>query len=76
MRYDLRAPRRCNAGGLAAQMRTVTRVGVVAKPRSYSGPCPVTLQFIGGRMQVWERLHVLAPTGISSPMARVNVRCR
>jgi hypothetical protein len=107
---------------LAAQARTVTRVGIVAKPRSYSGPCPVTLQFIGTifvsrypvwveyqwersdgargqrqkvridsrgrgvsetwqlggrheRMQVWERLHVLAPTGITSPVARVNVNC-
>ena len=111
------------AMSLAAQVRTVTRVGVVAKPRSYSGPCPATLQFIGTihvsrfpvwvdyvwersdgargprqrvridsvgrgvsetwqlgsgrqRMQVWERLHVLAPTGISSPVARVNVNCR
>ncbi len=25
---------------------------------------------------VWERLHVLAPTGISSPEARVKVECR
>jgi len=28
------------------------------------------------RMVVWERLHVLAPTGISSPEARVRVSCR
>ena len=108
---------------LAAKVRTVTSVGLVAKPRSYSGPCPATLRFIGTihvsrypvwvdyqwersdgargrrqriridsvgrgvsetwqlgsgrqRMQVWERLHVLAPTGISSPAVRVNVRCR
>jgi hypothetical protein len=111
------------AMSLAAKVRTVTSVGIVAKPRSYSGPCPVTLKFIGTirvsrfpvlvdyvwersdggrgrrqrvridsagrsvsetwrlgsrrqRMQVWERLHVLAPTGISSPAARVNVNCR
>ena len=111
------------AMSLAAKVRTVTSVGIVAKPRSYSGPCPVTLQFIGTihvsrfpvwvdyvwersdgargrrqrvridsagrgvsetwrlgsrrqRMQVWERLHVLAPTGINSPVARVNVNCR
>jgi hypothetical protein len=130
MRYDL--PMRSSilsilallvAISLTAQVRTVTRVGIVAKPRSYSGPCPVTLQFIGTihvrrypvwveyewersdgargrrerveitsagrgvsdtwhlgagrqRMKVWERLHVLAPTGISSPAARVTVNCR
>jgi hypothetical protein len=28
------------------------------------------------RLVVWERLHVLAPTGISSPQARVHVNCR
>ncbi|HXS51694.1 MAG TPA: hypothetical protein VN782_04110 [Usitatibacter sp.] len=106
-----------------AQQRTVTRVGIVAKPRSYTGPCPATLEFIatihvshhpvrveyewersdggrgrretieirsagqgvtdswtlgrgGERRVVWERLHVLAPTGISSPEARVRVDCR
>ena len=111
------------AMSLVAAARTVTSVGLVAKPRSYSGPCPATLRFIGtirvrrypvwvdyqwersdgargqrqriridsrgrgvsetwrigGRhehMQVWERLHVLAPTGISSPAVRVNVNCR
>lgn len=106
----------------AAQQRTVTRVGIVAKPRSYTGHCPTTLEFIatihvshparveyvwersdGGRgprqvidihsagqgvtdswtlggngqdRTVWVRLHVLAPTGISSPEARVHIRCR
>lgn len=28
------------------------------------------------RYVVWERLHVLAPTGIYSPEARVTVNCR
>ena len=28
------------------------------------------------RLRVWERLHVLAPTGISSPAANVSVNCR
>ena len=106
-----------------AQQRTVTRVGIVAKPRSYVGECPATLEFIatihvshhpvrveyqwersdggrgrrevieirsagqgvtdswtlgrhGERRVVWERLHVLAPTGISSPEARVRLDCR
>jgi hypothetical protein len=30
-----------------AQQRTVTRVGVVAKPQVYTGPCPANLRFIG-----------------------------
>ena len=102
---------------------TVTRVGVVAKPRVWDGPCPADLEFIAtihvsrfptfveyqwersdgakgprrrveilsagrgvsdtwhlggrrGRRVVWERLHVLAPTGITSPEARVTVTCR
>ncbi|HUJ00730.1 MAG TPA: hypothetical protein VLY46_10870 [Usitatibacter sp.] len=107
-----------------AQQRTVTRVGIVAKPHSYSGPCPATIEFIatihvshhpvrveyewersdgarsrrevidihaagegvsttwtigghpGERRVVWERLHVLAPTGISSPEAHVRIDCR
>lgn len=106
-----------------AQHRTVTRVGIVAKPKSYTGTCPATLEFIatihvshhpvrveyqwersdggrgrrevveirsagqgitdswtlgrnGERRVVWERLHVLAPTGISSPEARVRLDCR
>jgi hypothetical protein len=105
-----------------AEQRTVTRVGIVAKPRAYNGPCPASLEFIatihvsrhpvrveyqwersdggrgrretieirsagqgvtdtwtlgrgGERRVVWERLHVLAPTGISSPEARVRVDC-
>ena len=101
---------------------TVTRVGIVARPNSFSGRCPADLEFIatihvnrpsfveyqwersdGARGQrqrveirgagrgvtdrwrlgsgrqhlvVWERLHVLAPTGIWSPAARVAVNCR
>jgi hypothetical protein len=106
-----------------AQVHTVTRVGAVAKPKSYRGPCPATIEFIGtihvsrypvrveyqwersdggkgpremveidsagrgvtdrwtlgaghDRMNVWERLHVLAPTGISSPPAHAHLDCR
>ena len=106
-----------------AQVHTVTRVGLVAKPRVYNGSCPATIDFIGtihvsrhparveyewersdggrGRREVVEirsagqgvreswtlgrpgehitvgmRLHVLAPTGISSPEVRVRVNCR
>jgi len=110
------------AAELFAAQHTVTKVAIVAKPRSFSGPCPATLQFTAtifvshpskvtyvwersdgakgprqtidirsagqgvtdtwtlgaGRqhMVVWERLHVLAPTGISSPQGRVSVTCR
>lgn len=35
-----------------------------------------TLGGPGQRRVVWERLHVLAPTGISSPQARVRIDCR
>lgn len=105
-----------------AQVRTVTRVGLVVRPQAYSGSCPATFNFIGtihvrhparveyqwersdgGRGQrevvdirgaaqgvretwtlgapgerrtVWMRLHVLAPTGISSPTVRVRLNCR
>lgn len=106
-----------------AQQRTVTRVAIVAKPKSFTGSCPATLEFVatifvshhpvrveyqwersdggrgrrevieiraagqgvtdtwtlgrhGERRVVWERLHVLAPTGISSPQARVRLDCR
>jgi hypothetical protein len=34
---------------------------------------------LGGRRdhrEVWERLHVLAPTGISSPAARARINCQ
>ncbi len=108
---------------LAIAQRTVTRVGIVAKPTVYTGPCPATISFIAtihvshspafaeyvwersdgakgprrrvdirgegrgvtdtwrisarrGRYVIWERLHVLAPTGIYSPPARVTVNCR
>lgn len=108
---------------LVFAQRTVTRVGIVAKPRAWDGPCPASIEFIatihvsrspawveyqwersdgakgprqrveirgegrgvsdvwrlGGRRQrlaIWERLHVLAPTGIYSPAARVTVNCR
>jgi hypothetical protein len=107
---------------LLIAQRTVTRVGIVAKPRVYEGPCPADIEFIatihvshyptfaeyewersdgakGPRQRVeirsagrgvtdrwhigagrrryviWERLHVLAPTGITSPAARVTVNC-
>jgi hypothetical protein len=30
-----------------AQVHTVTRVGLVAKPRVYNGNCPATIDFIG-----------------------------
>ena len=108
---------------LAIAQRTVTRVGIVAKPRAWDGPCPADIEFVatihvsryptwveyqwersdgakgprrrveirsagrgvsdswrlGGRRWrrvVWERLHVLAPTGIYSPEARATVNCR
>jgi hypothetical protein len=106
-----------------AEVHTVTRVGIVAKPKVYRGDCPATLEWIatihvsrhpvkvtyqwersdgahgprqeveinaagmgvsdtwqlgapGMHKTVWERLHVLAPTGISSPTAPVKVDCR
>ncbi|HXZ48043.1 MAG TPA: hypothetical protein VEG27_03430 [Usitatibacter sp.] len=106
-----------------AQVHTVTGVGIVAKPRSYVGSCPTTIEFIatihvshhparveyqwersdggrgpretveirsagrsvtdtwtlgrpGMRRNVWVRLHVLAPTGISSPEAHAHIDCR
>ena len=106
-----------------AAEHTVTRVGIVAKPKSYHGDCPTTIEWIatihvshhpvkvtyqwersdgahGQRQEVeinaagmgvsdtwelggpgmhkvvWERLHVLAPTGISSPEAHVKIECR
>jgi hypothetical protein len=106
-----------------AQMRTVTGVGIVAKPRSYHGDCPATIEWIatihvshhpvrvtyqwersdgahGPRQEVeidsagrgvsdtwqlggpgmhkvvWQRLHVLAPTGITSREERVKIECR
>jgi hypothetical protein len=109
--------------GLLAQEHTVSKVGIVAKPKVYNGPCPADLRFIatifvtrhpvfveyrwersdgargerrrieirsagqgvtdtwrlGGRHQrltVWEKLRVLAPTGISSAPASVRVNCR
>lgn len=108
---------------LLIAQHTVTRVGIVAKPAAYEGPCPATVQFIATihvshyptfaeyqwersdgakgprqrveirsagrgvtdtwrlgagrrRWAVWERLHVLAPTGIYSPAARVTLNCR
>jgi hypothetical protein len=106
-----------------AQVRTVTRVNAVAKPKSHIGHCPATIDFVGTihvshypvrveyewersdgarserrtvdirsasrgvsdrwrlgergeRINVWERLHVLAPTGISSPEAHAHLDCR
>jgi hypothetical protein len=108
---------------LIAQSRTVTRVGIVARPKVYRGPCPATIEFIATvfvshhpvmieyewersdgarssrqrteirsagqgisttwtlgagreRREVWERLHVLAPTGIRSPVARMRIVCQ
>jgi hypothetical protein len=107
----------------AVHAQTVTRVGVVAKPKAYTGQCPAEIQFIGtihvsrqpvaidyvwersdgaksprrrvvirsageavreywtlgahrDHLQVWEQLHVLAPTNIRSPRAFVHVNCR
>lgn len=107
----------------AVHAQTVTRVGVVAKPKAYTGQCPAEIQFIGtirvsrhpvaveyvwersdgaksppqkvvirsarqsvreywtlgahrDHLQVWEQLHVLAPTNIRSPRAFVRVNCR
>jgi hypothetical protein len=103
--------------------QTVTRIGIVAKPKAYNGPCPGEIQFIGtifvsrhpvaveyvwersdgakssrqrlvirsagqavheywtlgarrDHLQVWEVLHVVAPTNIRSPRAYVRVNCR
>jgi hypothetical protein len=108
---------------VAAQVHTVQRVAIVAKPNHYRGSCPAEIEFIatifvnrypvwveyqwersdGGRGQrerveitsagrgvstrwtlgaqgqnkvVWQKLHVLAPTGISSPAANVRIECR
>ena len=108
---------------LLVAQRTVTSVGIIAKPRVYTGPCPADIGFIAtihvshyptwveyqwersdgakgqrqrvqirsagrgvsdrwhlgaGRRRyvVWERLHVLAPTGIYSSEGRVTVNCR
>ena len=103
--------------------QTVPRVGIVAKPKAYNGPCPGEIQFIGtifvsrhpvaveyvwersdgakgprqrvvirssgqavrdywtlgghrDHLQVWEQLHVVAPTNIRSPRAFARVNCR
>ena len=111
------------AGSLAAQVHTVSKVAIVAKPKVYTGPCPADIQFIGTifvnrypvnvsyqwersdgavgprrtitirssgqgvydtwhvggdhqHLNLWERVHVLAPTGIRSPEVRVTVNCR
>ena len=111
------------AVSLFAQVPTVTRVAIVAKPKVYTGPCPAELQFIAtifvshypvnvtyqwersdhaigarktitirasgqgvyetwhlGRahqhLNVWERLHVVAPTNITSPPGQATVNCQ
>ncbi len=111
------------AVSLFAQVHTVSRVAIVAKPKVYTGPCPADLQFIatifvnrypvnvtyqwersdravgarktitirsagqgvyetwhlgsgGQRLNVWERLHVVAPTNITSPPGQATVNCR
>ena len=112
-----------HAGALLAQQHTVTKVIAVAKPKTFSGPCPAEMEFvgtifvsrhpvmveyrwersdgtIGERRKVeirsagqgvyetwkfgapgtnyflWEKLHVLTPTGITSAPAAATVRCR
>ena len=111
------------AVSVSAQVRTVSRVAIVAKPKVYNGPCPAEIQFIGTifvthypvnvtyqwersdhalgprrtitirasgegvydtwrlgaahqHLTVWERVHVLAPTGIRSPVGSATVNCR
>ncbi len=106
-----------------AQQRTVTNVVAVAKPKTYNGPAPGKVEFVGTifvsrqpalveyqwersdgaksavrkvevrhsgqmvtdtwevgekgkRLRVWERLHVLAPTGMTSAPAVATVFCR
>ena len=107
----------------AQQEHTVTRVGIVANPRTFTGSCPAAIKFTGTIMvsrhpvavtyewersdgaraqretvqirsagqgvsttwrlgaagqhlRVWERLHVVAPTGITSDSAVAVVNCR
>ncbi|HZP67897.1 MAG TPA: hypothetical protein VFB32_16460 [Rudaea sp.] len=110
-------------GAAHAQEHTVTKVGIVAKPKAYTGACPADIKFIatifvsrhpvtvtyqwersdgaksapqkveitssgrgvdttwklgapGKTTTVWQKLHVLAPTGISSDPAEVTLDCR
>src|SRR5205814_10120921 len=63
---------------LALAQRTVTRVGIVAKPAVYTGPCPATIPFIATlhvshspafAEYVWERSD-----GAKGPRRRVAIR--
>ncbi len=104
-----------------AQQYTVTKVVAIAKPSTYLGPCPTTIEFVGtifvsrpGRVEYrwersdgamgprefvdirsagkgvtttwqvgtprrsfngWQKLHVLAPTGIISNQASIQIKC-
>ena len=104
-----------------AQLYTVTKVVAIAKPNTFAGPCPTTIEFVGtifvsrpGRVEyrwersdgvmgpresvdirsagkgvtttwklgtphrnfsAWEKLHVLAPTGIISNQAAIQIKC-
>ncbi len=100
-----------------------TTARLIARPRSYRGPCPATLHFVatirvsehpavieyewersdgttgprqkieirrnaqkvqdtwslashGAPVDAWERLRILSPEGIVSPVAQVHVDCR
>ena len=106
-----------------AQEHTVTKVAIVAKPKSYVGACPAEITFVatifvshhpvkvryqwersdgaratpqdveitsaargvettwnvgapGKNLHIWEKLHVLAPTGIRSQLAAVDLSCK
>ena len=60
-----------------AHAQTVTRVGVVAKPQVYTGPCPATLQFIGTilvcRHPVWVTYEWVRSDGATGPRERVEI---
>ena len=60
-----------------AQQYTVTRVVVIAKPKTYAGPCPTTIEFVGtifvsrpARVEYrWERSD-----GAMGPRESVDIR--
>ena len=62
-----------------AQQYTVTKVVVIAKPSTYTGPCPATIEFLGtifvGRPAIveyrWERSDgVMGPRAEPSPAGK------